>query len=826
MIRVQQLKIIEFRGIRDLKINFGAKNFAICGPNGTGKSGVVDAIEFALTGDITRLTGRGSSEVTVKAHAPHVDRRDSPGESVVVLDAEIPSLGKTVRITRRVSAATAPRVEPDSADVLAVIAELARHPEFALSRREIVKYVLATPGDRSKEVEELLRLDRLEKARNAFVGLANGLEKETKLKRQAAAEASQRLAQGLSIPSASSSAILAAVNTRRALLGLDALSELTATSEFIAFSDVGSAQATAGSGGTGGFTRKGQLLLDLANLRDHLSGAAWDRAATSVEPAIQVLQALAADTLLLRAVRQRSFLESGTNLIEESLCPFCDERWDVEDLREHIAAKLLKADAAGSLLLQFEAATQALRDHLRGAATLIDDVHSCCVALKQADAARELADLRTSFSTFQGRVEGPLEAPKELIALLLEGVPRPSSQCDMVLNSLEAVVCALPEPSDQEKARSELLIAQDRLETYRESKKSEANLRRQSDQAIAVRDAFNEARIATLTSTYRAVEHEFARLYRTVNREDEATFEGRLTPSQGKLGFDVDFYGRGFFPPGAYHSEGHQDGMGLCLYLALMKHTLGPRFTFAVLDDVLMSVDSGHRREVCSLLRTEFPNTQFILTTHDPIWLKHMETAKVLAAGSSLQFRSWAVDRGPAVWDHKTVWEEIDLMLGLGKVHDAASTLRRYLEYRAAELCHGLKAKVPYQGDAQYDLGDLLAAIVGRWIELLKRAEKAASSWGKSDLVEQLHARRMKFNTALALTQAERWQINPNVHFNEWAVFHVNDFKPVAGAFQALLSEYGCATCGSDCYVSPHRGPSDTLRCPCGGVMVNLKEQR
>jgi len=68
---------------------------------------------------------------------------------------------------------------------------------------------------------------------------------------------------------------------------------------------------------------------------------------------------------------------------------------------------------------------------------------------------------------------------------------------------------------------------------------------------------------------------------------DEDTFEARLTPSMGKLGFDVDFYGRGHFPPGAYHSEGHQDGMGLCLYLALMRHLLGDGFSLAVLDDVL-----------------------------------------------------------------------------------------------------------------------------------------------------------------------------------------------------------------------------------------------
>jgi len=37
--------IEEFRGIRDLNLDLADKNFGVCGPNGTGKSGVVDAID-------------------------------------------------------------------------------------------------------------------------------------------------------------------------------------------------------------------------------------------------------------------------------------------------------------------------------------------------------------------------------------------------------------------------------------------------------------------------------------------------------------------------------------------------------------------------------------------------------------------------------------------------------------------------------------------------------------------------------------------------------------------------------------------------------------
>ena len=124
--------------------------------------------------------------------------------------------------------------------------------------------------------------------------------------------------------------------------------------------------------------------------------------------------------------------------------------------------------------------------------------------------------------------------------------------------------------------------------------------------------------------------------------------------------------------------------MGLCLYLALMKHTLGADFTFAVLDDVLMSVDVGHRREVCTLLKTQFPQTQFIITTHDPMWLQFTRTENLIQ--SSISFAGWTVDGGPLVWKDADVWEQIEEKLTKNDVPGAAHTLRRYLEYMCAIL--------------------------------------------------------------------------------------------------------------------------------------------
>ncbi|WP_439360486.1 ATP-binding protein [Bradyrhizobium sp. DASA03007] len=120
MIRIETIYIKEFRVIRDLTLEFKGQNFAACGPNGTGKSGVVDAIEFALTGNISRLAGAGTGGLSVKAQGPHVDRRNKPEAASMTVHVTIPGLGNMkVRIRRSLKSASAPEITPADKDVVA-----------------------------------------------------------------------------------------------------------------------------------------------------------------------------------------------------------------------------------------------------------------------------------------------------------------------------------------------------------------------------------------------------------------------------------------------------------------------------------------------------------------------------------------------------------------------------------------------------------------------------------------------------------------------------------------------------------------------------------
>ena len=75
----------------------------------------------------------------------------------------------------------------------------------------------------------------------------------------------------------------------------------------------------------------------------------------------------------------------------------------------------------------------------------------------------------------------------------------------------------------------------------------------------------------------------------------------------------LTFYGRGMFPPNALHSEGHQDSMGLCLFMVLSEMLSKDHVQFILLDDVIMSTDLGHRKQLARKLVSDFGNRQIIL---------------------------------------------------------------------------------------------------------------------------------------------------------------------------------------------------------------------
>jgi hypothetical protein len=821
MIQIEKIEIVEFRGIRNLTVDLKKKSFGISGPNGTGKSGIVDAIEFALTGNITRLSGAGTAGLSIKLHAPHVDFSNKPEKSLVRVTAFAPSISKSFTIERNVKSPGTATLTPSDPKTKGILAQLEMHPEFALSRREIIKYVLTPPGDRSKDIQNLLRLEHLETVRMSLQRVANDARREQEQAEDGEKRALDELHMHLGKSNPKKDDLIIAVNERRAILKLNVISALMAPDAFK------EGMKTEDSDGEGkGKISKAGALNDIAAFDKCTTAMNSATSLNNRDAATAVLGKITDDPDLLKLIKQKILVEQGLGLLEDDACPLCDIDWDRKELEEHFKEKLEKSAAATGLLRELAESVNPLIAQFASMASAAERIVQLCGVIEPKLDATKLSSMVEMLVAHRSNMEkvrtDATAIPDAAIAFGFIGSANPD-QAVSLSQALKARIEELPDLSKEDAAREFLIIAQDKYDRCRARKARRVEAEVNAKIAASVSERYGAVSVKILEDIYNTVQDDFTSFYSFINRDDEDKFQSKLTPSVGKLAFNVDFYGRGKFPPGAYHSEGHQDGMGLCLYLALMKHTLGNQFTLAVLDDVLMSVDAGHRREVCAMLKKHFPTTQFILTTHDPVWLMFMKTENLIQG--SLNFGGWTVDTGPQIWSEGDVWKKIESHLAMDDVPTAAATLRRYLEYVSTILAGNFRARLEYHGNGQYDFGDLWPGVLAAWKELLQGAMDAAKSWGKN--TAEFEVLRADAKAKIAATKSEDWMINKAAHYNDWATFQNAEFGIIVTAFRELLKSMQCANvvCQEFLCVSPFKGQKDVLRCGCGERLLSLKRK-
>lgn len=813
MIKLETAHIEEFRGIRKLDIDFGRKTFAISGPNGSGKSGVIDAIEFGLTGEIGRLTGRGTRGLSVAEHGPHVDKVKFPDAAFVELKVFITELGKSATIIRKVASPGKPKIVPDDPDVRAALADMADHPEITLARRDILRFILIEPSKRSEEIQTILKLEDIGQTRSALNTAQNKLQVGSKSAANLVQSSRDTLQRHLQISVFGAGELLASVNAKREALGLGKIDSMTPETRLDAGLSDGDKQPE---------FNKQSVLRDLKATAEAMGGLAG-LGKEDAEAVLSSIATLERDPSLLIALQHRSLVEKGLDLVDGPSCPLCDHAWpDEEHLLSHLKTKLAKSEEAGKLQASLLKSGTEIAVHAEGLMVLLRQT----LKIAKAEGETSCAELITAWGVDIQDLKGQLSGVDGLIGLkdrLKDDWPRMPAALPAKIAALEAKIQAKPDQSASIAAQTFLTTAQIRLDDYRDAMRQNEAAKLASDAAKAAYDAYCRAMEDELNALYSDVQDDFSKFYRLINEDDEAKFTAKLTPSEGKLDFDVNFFERGLFPPGAYHSEGHQDGMGVCLYLALMKRLFGKDFTVALLDDVVMSVDSGHRYQFCKLLKTHFSDTQFVITTHDRLWAEQMKSAGLVTTKSSLAFHSWTVDTGPLVESSSDIWEEIDAALSKGKVETAAHGLRHHLEYASRHLADQLGASPVFRADGNYELGELLPSVLSRVKELYSKAVDSAQSWSNTTTKEAALSRKAALSSSSGASSVEQWAVNKAVHYNEWANFGRKDFEPVVAAFKELLDCLQCKDCQSWLYISPRGSRPESLRCQCNCVNFNLK---
>lgn len=812
-LRLERITISQFRGIRHLELRPAGHSIAVVGPNGSGKSSIADAIDFVLTGHISRLTGEGAGQLKLSEHGRHVDADPSDGQ--VELEFRVEPGGSPVSLRRTIAESGNLTVSGALPNALQEFLGLANDSGgHLLTRRDILDFILVQPSERGRHIAELLQIEGLDHIRKDLAGAAKVAKRRLDDHRAGLAALERAVCQHFDPPAGSLGDVPDRVNQLRMALGADALPDFLDPDQWL----TGLRPVDEAPGRAEGTSLRS--LLDRLN-RWLVSVAGLVR---NVSELLGEAGRLQEDDARLASMKAHDLLRRGLGLLEDERCPLCLTGWNQLELRNLLQARAeegaVVASEVGSWNTRRSQAAIALETGAEVLASL-----SLRLRTTEAGAAAEMDHLRECIQSV-ARVlpEDVLSPPvrKDPEGEPLQNLQRVASALGIA--ELQARVVELGSEDSSNVARRMLSDASTAFRSLIAERQRGAAIERCATELAAVSRLFLNTRDEVLSETYAAIAGRFSDLYRRVHGSDEGSFNASLTPTKAGVDFGVDFYGRGSFPPGALHSEGHQDSMGVLLFLALAEHLSGGSLTLVILDDVLMSVDKGHRRAMAELLRDEYKDSQFVITTHDEVWWRQLLSLGVARRKTAVAFKAWDIQDGPVIARNASAMlGDAKQALEDGDVPRAAHALRRALEVYLPDISHGLGASVRYRADGSWEAGDFMNGVQGRYASIMKKGRKAAESWNQDmDVWEERDARRQEVFKAFG---TEAWAVNPMVHWNEWADLGVNDFSPVVAAYDGLFSLLTCPKCESCLYLHEEGATETAVRCDCSTVNWNLKSK-
>ncbi len=612
--RVLELEINNVRGISHLLLKPDGKNFVVWGPNGSGKSAVVDAIDFLLTGRVSRLAGKGTRGITLARHGPHIDHE--PKEAIVRAIVQLPGVIKPIEIKRCMANPNNLECDKPMKSHLEPIMTIALRGQHVLSRREILKYITAEAGTRAQEIQELLNIIEIEDTRKALVKVKNNFETGLQAANKGVSVAKGAVNATVQMQTYREEIAMQVVNQNRRILGGNPISALHSSDLKIGLKPPTFA--------AGNHTFNITLLdRDIQNLVNVTLAENKALIARNDEQLRALIATIRSDPQLLHALSHLQLTKIGIGLIDETgNCPLCGTLWPQSKLKERLEQRLSVAEVAAQH-----------QKRISELSTIISaSINTTIASIQKVIAATEIAGIKDELQGIHSWLSN-LQDISIVLSAAIEKYPDPRfdmSQIQQMLapedvtNTLSQIRSEIkakyPEITPEQTAWDTLTRLEENLKALESAEKNFKIAEIFQKRASILLESFLKARDNVLGKLYEDIKDRFVGLYRQLHGLDEAKFMAKIEPEGAGLNFEVEFYGRGTHPPHALHSEGHQDSMGICLYLALAERLTGGLIDLVILDDVVMSVDADHRRQVCHLLATSFPHRQFLITTHDRTW--------------------------------------------------------------------------------------------------------------------------------------------------------------------------------------------------------------
>jgi len=694
-VKIKKINIHAFRGIPDLELELDGKSLLLRGENGSGKSSIVEAIEFFFTGKVAHL--EGVQGLSLRRHGPHVNFKPEDVNISITFNPGNIFLSRTF--------ASAP--SPPSP--LEEYFQITRKGTFILRRSQILEFIMSQPAERFRAIGSIIGIEQLDNVELEMMRLRDELEGKVKSKKKEVERLIKELSDIVGKDITTIDDVISVLNAILRSAGLPLIKSLEDVDKH--------AEEMLKSVKKVEILDKIKVLNEILELtKNPLITKETVGELTSLNEKIRYL--LRDEARVKLSVGD--LLETGRKIIEQEkldVCPLCEQKIERESLLARINTRLTTLRDLSNKASEIRRISVPVIDSLKRVSNNLGVLISKIEPFPELSKEKEiLLGKLNSLNIFIEKVVSGKDLQNEIP---VREIVQQKDEINQVISSIYKISNQLLKDiglTEEEKRVLEIvrLIERARSKTKDISKTNIELMTNQKYLELAekIYSAFSETKKTKIQEVYNIIQADIQSFYSMLHpNEPHRNIELMVAPGRrASTEMKIESFGREGEDPRALTSEGHLDSLGLCIFLAFVKK-FNEGCPLVILDDVITTIDANHRNKVAELLLREFKDYQLIITTHDGIWydqlLNFQRALNVQDDFINMEITWWDVNTGPMISPYKPRWEKILDKLKNNDRSGAGNECRMYLEWLLKEICEKMEVAVPFMRSGRYTVREL-----------------------------------------------------------------------------------------------------------------------
>lgn len=693
--KIKSISIAGIRGIKDsITLPLNEKSVLLYGDNGTGKSSISDAIEWFYTDKVSHLSG---SEIDLKDALRNSYQQNSDTASIKIsFNRNVIDASKSLYIKRGKLISELVNSSNDFEEYYS-----ASQSENLLLRYQFLRdFIDQTKGDKLKYLSDIIGFSEVTKTKDVLRKAFNSIKSEIKTQNFEAQINNEKQTLIAKIG--------AAVSQENNLF--EKINEIIKPLKTgITVSSIEDIDKVLNHIKKPANTKQITELQFLENTNKALSTLKSEISFIDEEYQKYFLEfnIIAEDVQSIMQTFLAELLKSGETVIskkyhKEDNCPLCLQEKNLEELKTEIQRRLKEIEQSSKKKVTFDTSKKSVSDIITERLKRLELTSNNSLLNEQENESikKAISNLITKLTEYQKasneKVTSGNKLPTNDTLLLTEGDFNIQEQINARFESIQTAI----KNDKSTELYSNISAAKDAFLKIKRFEKDKSKLEHQKNSLELIYNEFVKRQKEGLESFINTFSSYINDFYQYMN-PDEQFHEIRIITigeedELNGITIEYKYNNEWVSPPQKYFSESHLNCFGISFFLASVI-AFNKENKFIVLDDVISSFDSTHRKRFADLLFEKFSDYQFILLTHEAEWFSYVQQL-AKRKGWTIGEIKWTEAKGTHIEEKPSDLKEfIERELSNSSVETLGNPIRKYLEAKLKDIALNLDVKVSFR---------------------------------------------------------------------------------------------------------------------------------